>query len=271
MIDISSDISSKDTPAATKLPSPSKEASPSHPHPSFYSPPGFSPTPHGRFPSFGSYTIPLSSIDLTDINLEKAMNCPFIATCKGDSQLPELSTEGKPLMAVKLFTVLMNQLAIDPPSPQVVHPLPSQAVLALPTPTVADATPSRKRGFPVGSLRRSVRVRATGDDGTDMLTKAQKRVQSSYNLRSGKKGIPLILNFSYTRLIVREVEILFRAYNIRLGLNELHAGDIIRNIQTLDRANFEDLINQAFAKLKSHNSDHCLILDQDAQGILRIH
>lgn len=178
------------------------------------------------------------------------MNCQFTATCKGDCQLPELSTKGNPLMTVKLFTVLINQLAIDPPSPQVVHPPPSQAVLALPTPTVADATPARKIGFPVGSLKRSVRVRATGDDGTDMLTKAQKRVQSSYNLRSGKKDIPLILNFPYTRLTVREVEMLFRAYNIRLGLNELNAGDIIKNIQTLDRANFEDLINQAFAKFE---------------------
>lgn len=229
------------------------------------------PTPPASHPASGSFTIPLSSLDLSDINLDEAMNCPITIHCKGEDQLPDLTTEGNPAMAVKLFTLLMNQLAINPPSPQAVHPPPpSPAVIALQTPTAMDTIPTRKRGFHVGSLRRSVRVKSTGEEGINILTRAQNRIQSSYNLRSGKKGIPLILNFPYTRLTTSEVASLFRAYNIRLGIHDLQAGDIIRGIQSLDRDKFEALINQAFDKLKASPSDHCLILDQDVNGILRI-
>lgn len=86
-----------------------------------------------------------------------------------------------------------------------------------------------------------------------------------------KKGIPLVLNFPYTRLTTSEVVALFRAYNIRLGISNLQDEDIVRGIQNLDRVKFESLINQAFDKLKSFSFDYFLILDQDELGSLRIY
>lgn len=115
-----------------------------------------------------------------------------------------------------------------------------------------------------------MRIKATGEAGTSIITKVKNKVNSSYNLRSDKKCMPLVLNFPYSRLTVSEVVALFRAYNIRLGINELRAEDIVKNMKTLDKDKFELLIHQAFDKLRASSSDYCLILDHDDMGSLRI-
>lgn len=121
------------------------------------------------------------------------------------------------------------------------------------------------------SLRRSVRVRAQGGEAVSIMTKAQTRAQNRYNLRSSGSGNALLKNFPYSRLTIQEIDSLFWAYQIKLGRDDLSMSSIIQAIKSLDRVDFDILINQAIHALKRQSdSSRCLILDQDDSGVLTI-
>lgn len=151
-------------------------------------------------------------------------------------------------------------------------PDPNPAVLALYTPqaTNENSSKARKINFNLDNLRRSVRIRAQSNPDASIVEKAQEIVAARYNLRGSTRGILLLSCFPYSRLTEEEIAELFRAYHIRLGVNDLNTTQVVQAIRMLDRKQFEDLLRQVFESLRSHNSDYCLILDQDEQGCLNI-
>lgn len=205
--------------------------------------------------------------DLSGSDIDPSKLSSFTVTVNGADSLPEIHTQGDPGTAAKVFTLLLNQLVApalaQPPSPQ-----PPPTTNSNPnTPTLAAETPpSRKRTFRMDSIRRSVRVRAQRGEGISMLNKAQAVAQKRYNLRSGGKGNALIHNHPYSRLTVKEISALFRAYHIQLGINELRTCQIIQAIKTLGRSDFDRMITQALDTLKSKDDSFCLVLDLDSDG-----
>lgn len=93
----------------------------------------------------------------------------------------------------------------------------------------------------MANLRRSVRIKSQGNEAVPMLAKAQGRVQSKYNLRSVAKCISLLSSFPYSRLTEEKVSSLFKAHNIRLGIDTLQYVDIIRAIKNLDYQHLTNL------------------------------
>lgn len=182
-----------------------------------------------------------------------------------------LDTQSACQQTLQVITMLMNQLVTPLFSPPPVSPIvpPHNVVLALSTPPSVSETPSRKRGFKLDSIRRSVRIKAQSDADAPILTKATAQVQARYNLRSASKGNVLINNYPYSRLTTHEVANLFRAYRISLGIDTLQTPAIIRAIRELSRADFDSLITQALESLKQQSDSYCLVLDQDDVGNLR--
>lgn len=187
----------------------------------------------------------------------------------GENGQPELHTLGDPHTAARVFTLLMNQLVspvLDPPpSPHSLHAPAANPITPI---TNTETPPSRKRGFKMDSLRRSVRIRAQGVEDVPVLAKAQGIVHRRYNLRSGSKVNALLQNHPYARLTVKEISSLFRAYQIQLGINDTHASTIIQAIKMLDRSDFDRMIHQALDALKAQSDNFCLVLDLDASGQL---
>lgn len=208
-------------------------------------------------------------IDFKQAEIDSNTVSTFTVVAGEEGSLPEIHTQGDPDVTVKVFALLMNQLVSPvlalPSSPEVPF-LPSNPI----TPQTATETPPlRKRGFVMDSLRRSVRVRAQGNEVVPAMTKVQDRVHNIYNLRSSGKCNVLVRNHPYSRLTVKEVAELFRAYQIKIGFNELNAPKIIQAIKNLYKSDFDCMINKALDTLKGQSDNFCLILDHDASGALR--
>lgn len=225
-----------------------------------------SPPPTHTTAQSPSAVILTPHLPLTDIDPDHLSS--FTVTTGANGQ-PELHTQGDPHTAARVFTLLMNQLVSPgrdpPPSP---HSLPAPDTNPLTPVSNNETPPSRKRGFKMDSLRRSVRIRAQGAEDIPVLAKAQGIVQRRYNLRSGSKGNALLQNHPYARLTVKEISSLFRAYQIQLGVNDTHASTIIQAIKMLDRSDFDRMIHQALDALKAQSDNFCLVLDLDASGQL---
>lgn len=101
-----------------------------------------------------------------------------------------------------------------------------------------------------------------------MLTRAANRAQSRYNLRSASKGNSLLQSFPYSRLTSDEVLALFQAYSITLGTDSLDAVGVVEALKQLDRADFDNLLMQAFSTLKHQGSAHRLSIVRNALGQL---